>query len=99
MATRLRASGFMSWPSYNRWKQQWQAYVAELKPRSGGFSTPVGKTLGRAGKPFTRLILEAMTAQRITSDQAARQLDLKIEHFNKLKDALRSRPGTGGFDE
>jgi Zn-dependent peptidase ImmA (M78 family) len=99
MATRLRASGFISWPSYNRWKQQWQAYVAELKPRSGGFSTPVGKTLGRAGKPFTRLILEAMTAQRITSDQAARQLDLKIEHFNKLKDALRSRPGTGGFDE
>ncbi|MCX6874859.1 MAG: hypothetical protein NTW21_13780 [Verrucomicrobia bacterium] len=40
-----------------------------------------------------------MSANRITSDQAARHLDLKFEHFEKLKDALRARPGTGGADE
>ncbi len=99
MATRLRASGYFDWAFYRHWKQEWDAHVATLKPRGGGFSTPVGKTLGRAGQPFTRLVLEAMSANRITSDQAARHLDLKFEHFGKLKDALRARPGTGGADE
>lgn len=99
MATRLRASGYFDWAFYRHWKQEWAAHVAKLKPRSGGFATPVGKTLGRAGKPFTRIVLEAMSINRITSDQASRHLDLKFEHFGKLKDALRARPGTGGGDE
>jgi len=99
MATRLRASGYFDWAFYRHWKQEWEAHIARLKPRSGGFSTPVGKTLGRAGKPFTRLVMEAMSTNRITSDQAARHLDLKFEHFGKLRDALRAGPGTGGADE
>lgn len=99
MATRLRASGYFDWPFYRHWKQEWEAYVATIKPRGGGFSTPVGKTLGRAGQPFTRLVLEAMSANRITSNQAARHLDLKFEHFGKLRDALRARPGREGADE
>jgi len=98
MATRLRSSGYFDWAFYRAWKQEWDAHVARLKPRSGGFATPVGKTLGRAGQPFTRLVLEAMSANRITSDQAARHLDLKFEHFGKLRDALRARPGIGGAD-
>jgi hypothetical protein len=99
MATRLRASGYFDWANYREWKEEWAAYVATLKPRPGGFATPVGKTLGRAGRPFTKLVLEAMASNRITSDQAARHLDLKFDHFGKLKDALRARPGTGGGDE
>lgn len=99
MATRLRASGYFDWAFYRHWKQEWDAHVARLKPRSGGFSTPVGTTLGRAGQPFTRIILEAMSTNRITSDQAARHLELKYQHFGKLKDALRARLGTGGADE
>lgn len=99
MATRLRSSGYFDWAFYRRWKEMWQAHVATLKPRGGGFATPVGKTLGRAGQPFTQVVLEAMSANRITANQAARHLDLKFEHFGKLKDALRARPGVGGSDE
>lgn len=99
MATRLRSSGFISWDHYREWKREWEAYVATLKPRSGGFATPVSKTLGRAGLPFAKLVLEAMASNRITSDQAARHLDLKFDHFDKLRDALRKGPGTGGGDE
>ncbi len=99
MATRLRSSGFMGWDHYREWKNDWTAHLATLKPRSGGFATPVTKTLGRAGRPFTKLVLEAMSGNRITSDQAARHLDLKFDHFDKLRDALRAGPGTGGGNE
>jgi len=99
MATRLRSSGFIGWDHYREWRKDWEAHLATLKPRGGGFATPVGKTLGRAGVPFVKLVLEAMAGNRITSDQAARHLDLKFEHFDTLKNALRKGPGSGGFDE
>ena len=99
MATRLRASGFFDWEAYQSWRRQWDAYVATLKPRGGGFASPVAKTLGRAGRPFTQLVLEALTGNRITSDKAARYLDLRFEHFEKLKGALITRPGSGGANE
>ncbi|MCC6348748.1 MAG: ImmA/IrrE family metallo-endopeptidase [Candidatus Eisenbacteria bacterium] len=89
MATRLRESGFMSWPKYNAWRREWDGFVATLQPRRGGFATPVEKAVNRAGRPFATLVLDALAANRITSVDAARYLDLKFEHFEKLGDHLR----------
>lgn len=89
MATRLRESRFMSWPQYNAWRAEWDAYVATLKPRRGGIATPVEKAVNRAGRPFAVLVLEALAANRISSVDASRYLDLKFEHFEKLGDHLR----------
>lgn len=99
MATRLRSSGFMSWPDYLGWKAGWEAYTAMLKPKSGGFATPVQTTLGRAGRPFTRTVLEALSSNRIGPEVAARHLGLKYEHFDKLKSALIIQPGSGGTND
>lgn len=99
MATRLRESGFISWAHYNRWRSEWQSYVASLPPRTGGFATPVGKALNRAGQPFARLVLEALAANRITSVDASRYLDLKFEHFEKLRVRLSEGPGGAFPDE
>src|SRR3989344_4539850 len=99
MATRLRESGFISWVHYNRWRSEWQSYVASLPPRTGGFATPVGKALNRAGRPFARLVLEALAANRITSVDAARYLGLKFEHFEKLRVRLSEGPGDTFPDE
>lgn len=99
MATRLRASGYFSWVVYQRWKQGWDAYVATLPPKSGGFAHPITIALGRAGRPFTQIVLEALSANRITPVNASRYLDLKFEHFEKLKASLYARPGSGGGDE
>lgn len=99
MATRLRASGYFNWTHYQEWKREWDAYVKTLRLKSSGFASPVDKTLGRAGRPFTKVVLEAMAGNRITSDQAARHLDLKFDHFDKLRDALRKGPGTGVGNE
>jgi Zn-dependent peptidase ImmA (M78 family) len=99
MATRLRASGYMSWPQYNAWKARWSEYVATLPPRSGGFSHPVDIALTRTGKPYVQLVLEALAANRITSVDASRHLGLKFEHFEKLKESLRGGPSRGGADE
>ncbi len=99
MATRLRASGYMSWPQYNEWKARWSEYVATLPSRSGGFSHPVDIALNRTGKPYVQLVLEALAANRITSVDASRHLSLKFEHFEKLKESLRGGPLRGGADE
>jgi hypothetical protein len=99
MATRLRASGYFDWAHYQAWKRGWDGYVATLKPKSGGFAHPVAMTLGRAGRPFTKTVLEALAANRITTVNAAHYLDLKAEHFEKLKGSLAARPGSGGTDE
>src|SRR3989338_10470088 len=98
-ATRLRESGFMSWPQYNRWRVEWQSYVDKLPPRRGGFATPVGKAVNRAGRPFVQLVLEGLAANRITPVDAARYLDLKFEHFDKLKTHLMERASNIAFDE
>jgi hypothetical protein len=45
--------------------------------------------VNRAGRPFATLVLEALAANRITSIDASRFLDLKFEHFDKLGDHLR----------
>ena len=99
MATRLRGSGFISWTHYNRWRSEWQSYIDGLPPRRGGFATPVDKAVNRAGRPFARLVLEALAANRITSVDAARYLNLKFEHFEKLRARLSQGPGEAFFDE
>lgn len=99
MATRLRSSGYFDWAHYHGWKRGWESFVAQMKPRSGGFAHPIDLTLGRAGRPFTRTVLEALDANRITPVNAARYLDLKFEHFDKLKAALTKRPGAEAVDE
>jgi hypothetical protein len=99
MATRLRESGFLTWPQYNHWRAEWQAHVAALPPRRGGFATPVEKALNRAGRPFARLVLEALEANRLTPVDASRYLDLKFEHFDKLRAHLTAGPGDASSDE
>jgi Zn-dependent peptidase ImmA (M78 family)/transcriptional regulator with XRE-family HTH domain len=98
-ATRLRESGFMTWAQYNEWREQWQAYVATLPPRKGGFATPMEKALNRAGRPFAQLVLEALYANRISSVDASRYLDLKFEHFDKLRAHLAQGPGETSADD
>jgi len=93
MATRLRAAGQLTWTGYQRWKKEWDKYVAELPPRRGGFATTVEKTLGRAGRPFAQLVLEALDANRITAVEACRYLDLRWDHVEKLRLELRVGPG------
>lgn len=95
MATRLRAEGELTWAGYARWKESWQAYLGTLALRRSGFATPVSKTLGRAGRPLVKLVLEAMDTNQITAVDAARYLDLGFHHFDQLREALRPGPGAG----
>lgn len=95
MATRLRAAGALSWEGYRQWKEQWDAYVANLPPRRGGFASTVEKTIGRAGRSFAQLVLETLDANRITAVEACRYLDLRFDHFEKLRSELRGGPGSG----
>lgn len=88
MATRLRSAGAMSWDGYRQWRAAWSDFVASLKPRRGGIASPVDKTLGRAGRPFAQLVLEALDANRITAVEASRYLDLRFDHIEKLRSEL-----------
>jgi Zn-dependent peptidase ImmA (M78 family) len=90
MATRLRSAGAMSWDGYRQWRADWGDYVSSLKPRRGGIASPVDKTLGRAGRPFVQLVLEALDANRITAVEASRYLDLRFDQIEKLRGELSS---------
>ena len=92
MATRLRESHFMTWAQYQTWRETWDEYVKTLPPRKGGFATPVAKAISQNGRPFTQLVLEALSANRITTVDASRYLGLKFEHFGKLQTALWEGP-------
>ena len=97
-ATRLRESGFMTWETYKSWQAAWNAYVLSLPPRRGGMATPAQKALNKAGRPFAQLVLEALSANRLTAVDAARYLDLKFEHFDKLREQLSVSPGASALD-
>ncbi len=100
MATRLRAAAALSWDGYLRWRAEWNDYVSTLKPRKGGIASPVDKTLGRAGRPFVQLVLEALDANRITAVDASRYLNLRFDHIDKLRAELRSgAAGVSGIDD
>lgn len=99
LATRLRRSGVLSWQDYSDWKSGWEAHISNFKSSSGGFATPVDKTLSRAGRPFTRTVLDALSSNRIGPEVAARHLNLKFEHFEQLKGALIVQPGSGGRND
>jgi Zn-dependent peptidase ImmA (M78 family) len=99
MATRLRAAGQLSWEGYREWREKWASYVAALKPSKGGFAHPVDKTLGRAGRPLTQLVIEALDANRITAVDACGYLDLRFEHFGRLRSELRGEIGEGRTDD
>jgi len=89
----------MNWARYQSWRQEWDEYLINLPERGKGFATPVAKALGRNGRPFTQLVLEALSANRITPVTASRYLDLKFEHFDKLKAAVQGGPSALAGDD
>ena len=89
MATRLRVEGVLTWQEYSDWKRDWVEYLKTLKPRSGGFASPVEKSLGRNGRPLAQLVVEALDSNRITAVEACRHLDLRFDHFDMLRMELR----------
>jgi Zn-dependent peptidase ImmA (M78 family) len=95
MATRLRVSGYIDWAQYQAWRRTWESYVASRPPRASGFAHPVDQALSRNGRPYVQIVLEALNSNRLTTVDAARYLDLRAEHFEKLRDAITERPGTG----
>lgn len=94
MATRLRTADALTWTGYQRWKNEWNQFVTSLPARKGGIASPIDKTLGRAGRPFAQLVLEALDANRITAVDASRYLDLRFDHVERLRADLRT--GTAG---
>lgn len=88
VATRLRESAYLTWPQYNAWRASWNRYVATLPKARPGRATPVSKALGRGGRTFSQLVLEAYDTNRITTAEAARYLNLRTEHFDALRQRL-----------
>jgi hypothetical protein len=90
MATRLRVEGALTWQGYSGWKGDWAEYLKTLRPRSSGFASPVEKALSRNGRPLAQLVVEALDSNRITAVEACRHLDLRFDHFDKLRMELRN---------
>jgi len=46
--------------------------------------------LGRGGRPFAQLVIEALDSNRITAVDASRYLDLRFDHILKLRSELHT---------
>ena len=88
VATRLWDDGRMSTEAYREWRQGWDLWLADHPSRGGGFATPDQQALGRNGRPFVRLVFDALSQNRITATDAARYLDIRYQHFQKLTQRL-----------
>lgn len=74
---------------FRRWKDEWERYLIENPPRTGGgIASQAEKALNRHGSSFARLVVEALSQERITSLEAARYLDLKYPHIEALRREL-----------
>ena len=87
-ATRLLMDDRMSRSAYQNWRGEWAEWLQAHPPKGGGFSLPDQKALGRNGRPFVRLVFDALAQNRITATDAARYLDLRYQHFPKLTNRL-----------
>ncbi|MCW5943855.1 MAG: hypothetical protein KIS66_16615 [Fimbriimonadaceae bacterium] len=99
LATRLRRSGYWTWERYNAWRGEWDLHVRNLPPRGKGFATPVAKTIGRAGRGFSQLVLEAFDLNRINTAEAARYLNLRTDQFDELRHRLVAGSASEATDE
>lgn len=98
VATRLWADRRMSGSAYQAWRAEWDQWVAAHPARGGGFATPDQQAMSRNGRPFVRLVFDALAQNRITATDAARALDLRFEHFRKLTERLIGPIDLGGGD-
>lgn len=95
MATRLLRTGRLAPASYNRWRGEWNQYLAEHPPKKPRVRVlPPARALGRNGYAFTILVLDALNTDRITGVQAARYLDLRFPHVETLRRDLIFRRAT-----
>jgi Zn-dependent peptidase ImmA (M78 family) len=86
MATRLLNLGRFDPAAYNLWRVAWDEYQKQRPQKNtGGFATPVDKALGRNGRTFTALVLDALATERITPAIASRYLDLGYQHIEELR--------------
>lgn len=86
LITRLLRTGQCTPTAYRNWKEEWAAYLKLHPPKpSFGIATPAQKAVNRNGQPFTRLVLEALTRERITSTDAAFYLNLRYPHVEALR--------------
>lgn len=97
-ATRLRESNRISGAQYRAWRVAWNQHVAGMR-RSSGFATPVSKSIGRGGAMIAQLVFEALDSNRLTMSEAARALNLRTEHFDKLRQRLVEGAGAETPDE
>jgi hypothetical protein len=74
---------------YRSWRREWHKHVSQLaKPK--GFSMPYDKALGRVGRTYALLVLEALDANRITAADSSRYLGLRFHQFGALRERLMS---------
>lgn len=74
-------------------------YARERTPpiRAGGFAPPHTMAVATSGHTFTRLVLEAYDAERITSSDLAEYLGVRFKHLARIRSAVS--PHAAGGEE
>jgi len=69
-------------------REQYQEERKNQTKSREGFVTPAVDTISVSGKPFTRIVLGAYHADRITLGDVSDYLGVKSKHLKKIGDSL-----------
>lgn len=72
------------------YEEKRREYVQEIQQQQsrGGFVPPSSDVVSAAGKPFARLVLDALSTERITSSDAADYLGVRLKHLPAIAEAV-----------
>ncbi len=84
---RLLTLGKTNQQFYRRKRRQYADEAAQAPTRKG-FVHPVTDTLSLAGKPFVRLVVDALHSDQITTSDASDYLGLRLKHLDKVEQSL-----------
>lgn len=74
---------------YERKRRQ---YLDELerRPKRKGFVTPAVDAVSALGKPYVRLVLDAFRSLRLTANDVADYLGVRLKHLDAVGSAIES---------
>ena len=83
---------------YERKRRDYQRRYEDLRrqPGKGGRPSRARLAVARAGRLFTRKVLEAYDEERITSSDVAELLGERLKHLDRIRAAVEEPSESGG---
>ena len=85
---RFLALGLTNLEFYQAKREELLDEFESRRKSTGGFIPPATNVISAAGKPFVRLVLNAMYSNRITANDVSSYLGVRLKHLNRIEESV-----------